>query len=81
MAKICEAKRKSQARKRRQDRVRKKISGTADMPRLNIFRSNKQIYGQIVNDENGQVLCAVSSLSNTYKDEVKSQLTKVKQAQ
>ena len=43
-------------------RVRNKISGTADRPRLSVFRSNKQIYAQVINDEEGKTLVAASSL-------------------
>ena len=43
-------------------RVRNKISGTAERPRLSVFRSNKQIYAQVINDENGRTLVAASSL-------------------
>ena len=43
-------------------RVRNKISGTASRPRLCVFRSNKQIYAQIINDENGTTLVSASSL-------------------
>ncbi len=43
-------------------RVRNKISGTAERPRLSVFRSNKQIYAQVINDEEGKTLVAASSL-------------------
>mgnify|MGYP001494865167 CR=1 FL=1 len=43
-------------------RVRNKISGTAERPRMSVFRSNKQIYVQIINDETGTTLVAASSL-------------------
>lgn len=43
-------------------RVRNKISGTSTCPRLCVFRSNKQIYAQVINDENGTTLVAASSL-------------------
>ena len=43
-------------------RVRNKISGTASRPRLNVFRSNKQIYAQIINDETASTLVSASSL-------------------
>ena len=43
-------------------RVRNKISGTAERPRMSVFRSNKQIYVQIINDEAGSTLVAASSL-------------------
>ena len=43
-------------------RVRNKIFGTAERPRMSVFRSNKQIYVQIINDLNGTTLVAASSL-------------------
>ena len=43
-------------------RVRNKISGTASRPRLCVFRSNKQIYAQVINDENGTTIVSASSL-------------------
>ena len=42
-------------------RVRRKISGTAERPRLNVFRSNKSIYVQVIDDVNGHTLAAASS--------------------
>ena len=53
---------RSQARQKRHRRVRKYIAGTPDRPRLNVFRSNSQIYVQLVNDEEGHTLAAASSL-------------------
>ena len=43
-------------------RVRNKVSGTAERPRMSVFRSNKQIYVQIINDLNGTTLVSASSL-------------------
>lgn len=43
-------------------RIRKKVNGTAERPRMSVFRSNKQIYVQLINDLTGQTLCAASSL-------------------
>ena len=43
-------------------RVRKNVNGTAERPRLNVFRSNKQIYAQVINDVTGQTLASASSL-------------------
>ena len=43
-------------------RIRKSVNGTAERPRLSVFRSNKQIYAQIINDLTGQTLAAASSL-------------------
>ncbi len=42
-------------------RVRKNVSGTAERPRMSVFRSNKQIYVQVINDVTGQTLVAASS--------------------
>lgn len=58
---------KSQARIRRRQRIRKKISGSAQRPRLVVFRSNAYIYAQLIDDENGHTLAAASSL-NLSKD-------------
>lgn len=49
-------------RKKIKYRVRNKISGTASRPRLTVFRSNKQIYVQVINDETGSTLVSASSL-------------------
>ncbi len=43
-------------------RVRNKISGTAERPRMSVFRSNKQIYVQVINDDNAKTLVSASSL-------------------
>ncbi|WP_372775307.1 50S ribosomal protein L18 [Mangrovibacterium sp.] len=53
---------KQERRFRIKMRIRKIVSGTAERPRLNVFRSNKQIYAQLVNDLQGTTLLAVSSL-------------------
>lgn len=42
-------------------RIRKKVAGTATKPRLSVFRSNKEIYAQLIDDENGQTVAAASS--------------------
>lgn len=56
------------ARKRRHLRVRAKLSGTAERPRLNVFRSSAHTYAQIIDDSEGHTLVAASSL----EDEVQS---------
>lgn len=43
-------------------RIRKSVVGTAERPRLSVFRSNKQIYAQVINDLTGKTLAAASSL-------------------
>ena len=52
----------NKARIKRHMRVRNKISGTAERPRLNVFRSNTNIYAQIIDDLSGTTLVAASSL-------------------
>lgn len=52
---------KLEKRSRIRQRIRKKISGTAEKPRLAVFRSNRQIYVQVVDDQKGNTLLAVSS--------------------
>lgn len=49
-------------RKKRHARVRRKVSGTAERPRLNVFRSNKHMYAQIIDDEKGVTLVSASTL-------------------
>jgi large subunit ribosomal protein L18 len=51
------------ARTRRQARVRKKVRGTDARPRVCVFRSHKHIYAQVISDDRGMVLAAVSTLS------------------
>ena len=53
---------KNVKRLKRHLRIRKNVSGTPDKLRLNVFRSNKQIYAQIFDDVNGKTLCSASSL-------------------
>ena len=43
-------------------RVRKRVNGSAERPRLSVFRSNKQIYAQVINDLNGTTIASASSL-------------------
>ncbi len=52
------------ARLKRQARVRKKINGTVECPRLSVFRSAKHIYAQIIEDATGKTLVAASTLSS-----------------
>ncbi len=55
------------ARDRRHRRIRKKMSGTTDCPRLCVYRSDKHIYGQIVDDSQHRTLLSVGSLSDAVK--------------
>ncbi|MBL0701667.1 MAG: 50S ribosomal protein L18 [Spiroplasma sp.] len=52
---------KNEARLRRHTRLRKKITGTAETPRLNVFRSNKAVYVQVIDDAKGITLVSASS--------------------
>lgn len=58
---------KQKARALRHRRVRGKISGTAARPRLNVFRSTKHIYAQLIDDVNGVTLAAASSLEKDFE--------------
>lgn len=71
---------KHQQRKLRQHRVRAKISGTASKPRLNVFRSLKAIYAQLIDDQAGKTLAAASSKevkSKGKKTDVASEVGKL----
>ena len=57
---------KKLARDARHRRVREKISGTPERPRLNVFRSTKHIYAQLIDDVNGVTLASASSLSKDF---------------
>ncbi len=57
---------KNVARLRRHTRVRGKISGTAQVPRLNVFRSSKHIYAQIIDDVAGVTLVSASSMDKGF---------------
>jgi len=58
---------KVRARIARRKRVRKRVQGTAERPRLNVFRSARHIYVQIIDDTSAQTLTAASSLSQELK--------------
>lgn len=58
-------------RLKRKERIRKKISGTVDRPRLSVFRSAKHIYAQIIDDQAGHTLAAASTLSPEIRDKLK----------
>ncbi len=60
-------KKKNLARFRRKKSIRSKIVGTAQRPRLSVFRSNLHIYAQVVDDTQGQTLAAASSLEKSVQ--------------
>jgi len=57
--------------------IRSRISGTAECPRLTVFRSNKQIYAQVIDDTTGRTLAAASSLKLSEKATKKEIAAKV----
>lgn len=57
----------NKARLHRHVRVRSKISGTAARPRLNVFRSAKHVYAQLIDDAAGVTLCAASSMDKGFE--------------
>lgn len=59
------------ARNRRRRRIRGKISGTAQKPRLSVFRSSRHIYAQIINDDLGTVLVSASTMDGEIKGSLK----------
>lgn len=65
------------ARKRRHERVRKKVSGTAERPRLNVYRSLDNIYAQVIDDSTGNTLVSAS----TVDKELRGQLEPLKKAE
>jgi len=59
---------RQQARLKRKKRIRKKIHGTPQRPRLSVFRSAKHIYAQIIDDTGGRTLAAASTVDQQAKD-------------
>lgn len=76
---------KNKIRKDRHKRIRNKVQGTPERPRLNVFRSNKQIYAQLIDDQNGVTLASASSIDKEIKSQcegiTKSEAAKIVGAQ
>ncbi len=68
---------KEQRRVKIKKRIRVIISGTATFPRLNVYRSNKEIYASLIDDKKGVTLCSASSLEKNVSG---SKVTKIEQA-
>ncbi|SNG16020.1 50S ribosomal protein L18 [Streptococcus pneumoniae] len=64
---------KNKLRQKRHRRVRGKLSGTADRPRLNVFRSNTGIYAQVIDDVAGVTLASASTLDKEVSKETKTE--------
>ena len=61
---------KNEERLRRHARVRKKVSGTAETPRLSVYRSLNHIYAQIIDDTKGVTICSASTMEKDVKSKV-----------
>ena len=70
---------RSVARVRRHERVRKNLQGTADRPRLNVFRSLSAIYVQVIDDQTGRTLLSASTVDRDLREKMKG-LKKADQA-
>lgn len=70
---------KNEVRKAKHTRIRFTISGTAEMPRLNVYRSTNEIYAQIIDDKAGNTLCSASSREKGLEKALEGK-TKVEQA-
>ncbi len=70
-------KKNNNLRLRSKTRLRKKISGTSEMPRLSVYRSLNQVYAQIIDDATGNTLVAASSLSKELAEELKNAKGKI----
>ena len=68
---------KNKLRQKRHRRVRGKLSGTADRPRLNIFRSNTGIYAQVIDDVAGVTLASASTLDKEVSKGTKTEQRKI----
>ena len=64
---------KNKTRQKRHARVRGKISGTAECPRLNVYRSNKNIYAQVIDDVAGVTLVSASTLDSEVSGNTKTE--------
>jgi large subunit ribosomal protein L18 len=58
-------------------KIRKKVNGTADMPRLVVYRSLNQIYGQLIDDVAGKTILSISSISKDASEKLKSEKGKI----
>jgi len=76
---MAKNKSRSFARHRKHARVRKKIQGTPEIPRLNVFRSLVEIYAQLIDDESGHTIVSASSLDHDLRTQMKG-LKKTEQA-
>ena len=63
---------KKMAKERIRKRIRKKIKGTSERPRVHVFKSNRYVYTQVIDDENGHILASASTLEKEFKGKNKN---------
>ncbi|MBE3556417.1 MAG: 50S ribosomal protein L18 [Firmicutes bacterium] len=63
---------REEARQHRHRRVRKRVVGTPERPRLSVYRSNEHIYAQIIDDESSRTLCAASTIDRELRGKLAS---------
>ena len=61
---------KEKRRQKRHTKIRAKLSGTAERPRISVYRSNQHTYVQVIDDENQKTLCAIGTMSSSIKEVV-----------
>jgi large subunit ribosomal protein L18 len=76
---MAKNKSRSVARARRHRRVRKKVFGTSEKPRLNVFRSLTEVYAQVIDDQAGHTLASASSIDGELRSQM-TDLSKTEQA-
>lgn len=76
---MAKSKSRSFSRQRRHLRVRTKVAGTPERPRLNVYRSLSEIYAQVIDDENGDTLVSASTIDKELRAQMKD-LSKTDQA-
>jgi len=76
---MAKKKTRAEARKRRHNRVRRRVFGTAEKPRLNVYRSLNEIYVQVIDDNKGHTLASASTIDAEVKKKAKGK-TKKEQA-
>ena len=63
---------KKESKARIRKRIRKTVRGTADRPRVHVFKSNRYVYTQAVNDTDGRILASASTLEKAFREEAKN---------
>ena len=78
---MIKKKSRAKVREKKHMRIRNRFSGTAERPRLAVFRSNKNIYAQIIDDVEGNTLAAASTVEKEIKAKLNIPITKRRQKQ